>query len=100
MSDVTAILALTAKMPSGYHRDLQLVKEPLFRILDDARDVLLVMQRAIPGIRFAEERCAAAAKDPALHATAEAYRLVETEGLSFRDAYRAVATRFKSSSAP
>ena len=38
-------LAITAKLPSGYHRDLQLLKAPLFRGIDLARDTCAVVAR-------------------------------------------------------
>lgn len=95
-SDLSAVLALTAKMTSGYHRDLQLVKPPLFRSIDSARDTLELLAHAIPEIQFRPDRTQAAL-DPSLFATEEAYRLVETEGIPFREAYRRVGERFKPS---
>jgi argininosuccinate lyase len=91
---VAEILALTAKLPSGYHRDLQLLKAPLFAVLDDTADVLKILAHALPGIRFDASRCRAAV-DPSLFATAEANRLVRDQGLPFRDAYRLVGERFR-----
>jgi len=89
-ADLHAILAITSKMTSGYHRDLQLIKPPLFRALDVARDTLDVMAHAIPAIGFNAERTEAA-MDPSLYATEKAYRLVQEEGIPFRDAYRRIA---------
>lgn len=85
-------LAVTAKLPSGYHRDLQLLKAPLFRGVDLARDTLAVVAAALPGVQFLPERIRL---DPDLYAAEEAYRLVIDEGLPFRDAYRRVAERFR-----
>ncbi|HEV8631261.1 MAG TPA: lyase family protein, partial [Thermoanaerobaculia bacterium] len=45
-------LAITAKLPSGYHRDLQLLKAPLFRAIDLAEQTCAVMARALGGVRF------------------------------------------------
>jgi argininosuccinate lyase len=83
-------LAITAKLPSGYHRDLQLLKAPLFRGLDLARDTLDVMTAALAGVRFRADRIRLPSE---LNATEEAYRLVLEQGLAFRDAYRQVASR-------
>ena len=91
-ADLQAILAITSKMTSGYHRDLQLVKPPLFRVLDATRDTLAVMGHALPHIRFDAERTKAA-MDASLYATEEAYRLVREEGIPFRDAYRRIAKK-------
>jgi argininosuccinate lyase len=85
-------LAITAKLPSGYHRDLQLLKAPLFRGLDLARDTLDVMTAALAGVRFRADRIRL---PPEIHATEEAYRLVLEQGLAFRDAYRLVASRYE-----
>ncbi len=90
--DLQALLALTSKMTSGYHRDLQLLKAPIFRLLDEAADVQMVMARALPGVRFRPERCRSAL-DSSLYATEAAYRLVEQEGVPFRDAYRRIAAQ-------
>ena len=84
------ILAITSKMTSGYHRDLQLIKEPLFWCLDQAATMLGVMAHAIPGITFDGERTGAA-MDPSLFATERAYRLVKEKGVPFREAYKLVA---------
>jgi argininosuccinate lyase len=85
-------LAITAKLPSGYHRDLQLLKAPLFRGLDLAHDTLAIMAAALAGVRFRADRIHLA---PELGATEEAYRLVLEQGLPFREAYRRVAARYR-----
>jgi argininosuccinate lyase len=85
-------LAITAKLPSGYHRDLQLLKAPLFRGLDLARDTLEIMAAAIGGVRFRADHIRL---PPELGATEEAYRLVLEQGLPFRDAYRKIAARYR-----
>ena len=41
-------LAITAKLPSGYHRDLQLLKAPLFRGIDLASETLAIIAAALP----------------------------------------------------
>jgi len=85
-------LAVTAKLPSGYHRDLQLLKAPLFRGLDLARDTLEIMAAALAGVSFRADRIQL---PPELGATEEAYRLVLEQGLPFREAYRRVAARYR-----
>jgi argininosuccinate lyase len=89
---LTEVLTITAKLPSGYHRDLQLLKAPLFRGIDLARDTLAVMTAAIPGVRFRPEKIHL---DPSLRAAEEAYRLVLEEGIPFREAYRRVGAGLK-----
>jgi argininosuccinate lyase len=87
-------LAVPAKLTSGYHRDLQLLKAPLFRGIDLAAETLAILSSALPGVRFHPERIRL---DPGLHAAEEAYRLVLDEGIPFREAYRRVGTRFRKS---
>jgi argininosuccinate lyase len=84
------VLAITAKLPSGYQRDLQLIKAPLFRSIDLCRESLDIMAAAIPQIRFAADRIRL---DPDIHAAAEANRLVISEGIPFREAYRRVGRK-------
>ncbi|MEZ5975982.1 MAG: argininosuccinate lyase [Planctomycetota bacterium] len=92
-ADLAAILALTAKMTSGYHRDMQLLKEPLFRAIDQAQAVLAITAHALPGLEF-QAQAMVAAMDRGLFATEAAYRLVQDEGVPFREAYRRVGAQF------
>lgn len=89
---LTEALAICAKLPSGYHRDLQLLKFPLFRGIDLAHDTLAILPAAIEALQF---RPTAIRLDPAIHAAEEANRLVVTEGIPFREAYRRVAAKLK-----
>jgi len=88
---LTEALALCAKLPSGYQRDLQLLKAPLFRGIDLCQQSLAIIVPAIDGLRFKPEGVRI---DPAVHTASEAYALVVSEGLPFRDAYRRIAARF------
>ena len=81
-------LAVCAKLPSGYQRDLQLLKFPLFRAIDLALATLDILPPAITALEFRRE---AIRLDPAIDAAEEANRLVVAEGIPFRDAYRRVA---------
>lgn len=86
------ILGITSKLPSGYQRDLQLIKAPLFRSIDVCAETLAIMAAAIPQLRFVPERIRL---DEDIHAAAEANALVAMEGIPFREAYRRVGARFK-----
>ncbi len=83
------VMQITTKMTSGYHRDYQLIKAPLFRGLDAVRDTARLLAHAVAGISFVPEKTRAAI-DPSLHAAEKAYRLVVEKGLPFRDAYQLV----------
>jgi argininosuccinate lyase len=84
-------LMITAKLPSGYQRDLQRLKAPLFRAIDLAGDSLDIMALVLDGLRFLPSNIKL---DPGIHATGDAYRLVRKEGIPFREAYRRIAKRF------
>ncbi|MBV9345303.1 MAG: argininosuccinate lyase [Gammaproteobacteria bacterium] len=85
-------LALTAKLTSGYHRDLQLLKAPLFRGIDLAQATLALAPRAIGALTFHPERVRL---DAGIHAAEAANRLAASEGIPFRDAYRRIAAQLK-----
>ena len=86
------VLGLCAKLPSGYQRDLQLVKAPLFRGIDVALATLAILPPAIESLKFHPERIRL---DPSIHAAEEANRLVVAEGIPFREAYRRVRDDLK-----
>ena len=81
-------LAITAKLPSGFQRDVQRIKAPLFRSIDLALDGLSVMALVIDGVSFRPDNIRL---DAGLDAAERAYALVTSEGIPFRDAYRRVA---------
>jgi argininosuccinate lyase len=83
-------LGIFAKLPSGYQRDLQLLKVPLFRGIDLALATLDILPTALEGVRFQPEQIEL---DPSIHAAEEANRLVVEEGIPFREAYRRVGAR-------
>lgn len=80
------VLCIAAKLPSGYHRDLQLMKTPLFKSFDSARATAVLLAHAVPRLVFDADRMHAA-MDPGLSAAECAYRLVKEGGLPFREAY-------------
>ena len=81
-------LAITAKLTSGYHRDLQRLKAPLFRSIDLAEDCAAIMAHALRGVQFRAENIVLGDE---LYAAERANELVVKEGLPFRDAYRKIA---------
>jgi argininosuccinate lyase len=85
-------LGLCAKLPSGYQRDLQLLKVPLFRGIDLTSQTLDILPAAIDAMKFRPERINL---DAAIHAAEEANTLAAQEGIPFREAYRRVAATLK-----
>ena len=82
------IRLITGNLPSGYFRDLQLLKElylPLFDEMDSCLDILLY---AIPGITVSTDLMALPLYEQAF-CVEEVNRLVDS-GVPFRDAYRQV----------
>lgn len=83
------IRLMTTNLPSGYFRDMQLLKEvylPLFGELDDCLDIALF---AIGNMEVASNLM----DDPkykVAFSVEEVNRLVKDEGVPFRDAYRQV----------
>ena len=92
---LTEALAVCAKLPSGYNRDVQLLKFPLFRAIDLALETLAILPPAIAAMRFNRETIRL---DPAITAAEEANRLAVREGIPFREAYRRVAAKLKQGS--
>jgi argininosuccinate lyase len=82
------IMAITAKLGSGYQRDLQRIKPPLFRAIDLTEDSAEIMAHLINGLEFVRENIRL---DPSIFAAGRANRIVLEEGVSFRDAYLRVA---------
>jgi argininosuccinate lyase len=83
---------LLRDLPSGYHRDFQLVKAPLFRAHDSAQLLSALWARLLSALTPDRERLSAAAADPSLRATERVLAAVQS-GRAFRDAYREESTR-------
>ena len=86
-------MAVAGKLPSGYHRDLQMLKGPLMRGLNTAEAMLTMIAFAVPKLGVNREVCAAAVGGDIL-ATDEVLRRVRG-GEPFRAAYRAVAAEVR-----
>ncbi|MBH97611.1 MAG: argininosuccinate lyase [Rhodospirillaceae bacterium] len=89
---LTEILSITAKLNSGYQRDLQRIKAPLFRSIDLANDTVEIMAHTLKGITFEQENIKL---PPEINAAESANRLALKEGIPFRDAYRKIANSTK-----
>jgi argininosuccinate lyase len=86
------VKSLVANLMSGYNRDMQLTKDPLFNAYDKTLTCVDMMNLILPGLQIDEEKCIAALTED-LFATEEAYLLVK-KGMPFRDAYRKVAEKY------
>ena len=86
-ASLSEIMNLPAKLGSGYQRDLQRIKAPLFRAIDLTEDSCEIMTHLIGGVSFIAENIDL---DESIYAAGRANRLVLEEGISFREAYRRV----------
>jgi argininosuccinate lyase len=87
-------LGIFAKLPSGYQRDLQLLKFPLFRGIDTCAQTLDMMATALAEVSF-DETAIKSKVNAAINAADEAYELVLKEGIPFREAYKRVGAKLK-----
>ncbi len=85
----TEVAGIYGAVGIGYHRDLQLTKEPFLRGLPLAADCCAAMARVLEAVTVDRERCRRAIL-PATAATDAVYARV-AKGQAFRDAYRDVA---------
>lgn len=90
------IAMLTSNLPSGYNRDLQLLKQLVFDAFADLKESIEIMLLMLNNIKVRKN----ITENPlynTIFSTEEVNRLVK-EGIPFRDAYRAVSDMVKNSS--
>ncbi|MEW6742571.1 MAG: argininosuccinate lyase [Planctomycetota bacterium] len=87
IADRIAVADAIRGLPSGYHRDFQLIKPPLFRAHDRIVAMLVLLPRLLDALEFDAEALQAACADPKLRATERALEKARS-GVPFRDAYR------------
>jgi argininosuccinate lyase len=79
---------VTGNLPSGYHRDVQIVKEMIMPAFDELHSLLAMCREMLPVLKINEailddDRYTLLSSVDAVHAKVR-------EGMSFRDAYREV----------
>jgi argininosuccinate lyase len=82
------IMMITTNLPSGYHRDLQLLKEHLFPAFKTLRDCIEMVGLLLSNIEIKKD-ILADEKYKYLFSVEEVNKLVNT-GMPFRDAYKKV----------
>ena len=82
------LILLTSNLPSGYHRDLQLLKEKLFPAFETLKDCLQMATLMISNIQV-KENILEDEKYKFLFSVEEVNKLV-LSGVPFRDAYKKV----------
>jgi argininosuccinate lyase len=89
------LLTMVKGIPVGYYQDLQGTKPPLWRCLDTVRNCLKLMIKIISTIGIKNERMLERVKKSFTVALDLTEMLVEKKDLSFREAYRLIATLVK-----
>jgi len=90
------IAMLTSNLPSGYNRDLQLLKQLIFESFQEVRECIEIMLLMLNNIKIRKN----ITENPlynTIFSTEEVNRLVK-QGIPFRDAYKAVSEMVKNSS--
>ncbi|MBV9961824.1 MAG: argininosuccinate lyase [Parafilimonas sp.] len=82
------IMMMTTNLPSGYHRDLQLLKEHLFPAFTTLKDCINIASLMLNNIEIKKD-ILSDAKYKYLFSVEEVNKLVN-EGMPFRDAYKKI----------
>ena len=85
-------LLIMAKLPSGFQRDLQRMKPPVFRAIDLTVESVDIMTYLLSTVQFLPKNIELGAE---LFAAEDAYKLVQSEGIPFREAYRRIAEKLQ-----
>ena len=95
VSSAYSLHLMLSKLPSGYMRDLQLTKPPLWRAIDSVKQVLQVMKEAVETLTVNVDRMREASLANYANAVDLAEALVMECGLGFREAHAAVGKLVK-----
>jgi argininosuccinate lyase len=90
------VAMLTSNLPSGYNRDLQLLKQLMFDAFSELQESIEIMLLMLNNIKIRKN----ITENPlynAIFSTEEVNRLVK-QGIPFREAYKAVSDMVKNSS--
>jgi argininosuccinate lyase len=95
MANLWQVMEISRALPSGYNRDLQETKRPLFDSLDTVGQTLEVVAIIMAQVSANEEKCLAGFSTE-VFATDYALQLA-VQGVPFRDAYGQVAANLQNS---
>ncbi len=91
-SNESRVRSIAGNLLSGYNRDLQLLKDPVFQSFEVTLESLQVLNEVFGSLKVNAENCKTALTQE-LYATAEVYKLV-SRGVPFREAYGKVAQKY------
>ncbi len=83
---------MVQNLPSGYHRDFQLIKEPLFPALTSMKEMLSIVSLMLKEMQVVDR--SEEEKYMSMYSVERVNRLVE-EGIPFREAYQRVGSDLK-----
>lgn len=83
----SSLQMLITNLGSGYHRDLQLSKEPVLKAVHKTRQLLEAAELLVTNMKPIKENLAEACSSE-IFATEAAYDLVKEKDITFREAYR------------
>lgn len=98
IGELTGLLAVLKGLPLAYDKDLQLDKEPLFRVRGVLEAAVPAMTALVAGLKLRHERMREAATDDRLLATELADALAR-RGVPFRQAHEIAGRRFAAAEA-
>jgi argininosuccinate lyase len=90
----TEMILITNNLPSGYHRDFQLLKENMINVFEDVKNILDIFNFAIQQIMVKEIDL----NDEKYHYlfTVDSINNLVIEGMSFREAYQKIGGEVQS----
>jgi len=86
------IKSLTSNLISGYHRDLQLTKEPIIKGIENTKQCLQTMKIVLKNIKVNKKNCENAVSNE-MHSVKQIHKLIK-KGVAFRDAYSKISIKF------
>ncbi|MCK5822048.1 MAG: argininosuccinate lyase [Bacteroidales bacterium] len=87
----TQVQNISLNLISGYHRDIQLTKEPVMTGLQSTLDCLIVASKVIDGLSVNKDKLQDSMTDD-LYSVKKVYDLVR-KGIPFREAYKIIASK-------
>jgi argininosuccinate lyase len=96
---LTSLLTMVKGLPTGYNRDLQETKAPLWTSFDTVKASLEVLTGVVSTLKVNKEIMQKAASESYIFAVDLAEQLVKEAGLSFREAHKLVGNFVKEASA-
>lgn len=90
-----AIASVAGNLMSGYHRDFQLIKQPLFQTFEITVNCLQAMTQMLKNVTVDAQRCSLALTGQ-LYATQRVYELVN-KGVPFRQAHQQISRQYTQS---